>query len=104
VRERRNGSGHLHLTKRTVVKWCGRFAERRLDLLLDEARPGVPRKIVHADVERVLTAMLESTPRDTRHWSTPSLDRHYDMSSFGISGVMCTSPRTSASWLKLVER
>jgi transposase len=35
----------VHVTKQTVGKWCGRFLARRLDGLLDEPRPGVPRKI-----------------------------------------------------------
>jgi transposase len=59
----------VHVTKQTVGKWRGRFLARRLDGLLDEPRPGVPRKITAADVERVLTATLESTPRDATHWS-----------------------------------
>ena len=45
----------VHVTKQTVGKWRGRFLARRLDGLLDEPRPGVPRKITDAEVERVLT-------------------------------------------------
>ena len=44
----------VHVTKQTVGKWRGRFLARRLDGLLDEPRPGVPRTITDADVERVL--------------------------------------------------
>ena len=40
--------------------------------LLDEPRPGAPRKITDAQVERVIATTLESTPRDATHWSTRS--------------------------------
>ena len=59
--------------KATVGKWRQRFVERRLDGLLDEPRPGAPRKVTDADVERALTLTLESTPKDATHWSTRSL-------------------------------
>jgi transposase len=56
-----------------VCKWRQRFVDRRLDGLLDEPRPGTPRKVSDAEVERVLTMTLESTPKDATHWSTRSL-------------------------------
>jgi hypothetical protein len=42
----------IHLSKPTVGKWRGRFLARRLDGLLDEPRPGAPRQISDAAVER----------------------------------------------------
>jgi transposase len=54
----------------TVGKWRKRYAERGVDGLLDEPRPGQPRKITDADVERVLTLTLESKPKAATHWST----------------------------------
>src|SRR3989442_8512553 len=77
----------VHVTKQTVGKWRGRFIARGLDGLLDEPRPGVPRTITDADVERVLTATLESTPRDATHWSTRSLAQHCDMSQTAIARI-----------------
>jgi transposase len=47
----------------------------------------VPRKITDADVERVLTATLESTPRDATHWSTRSLAQHCDMSQTAVARI-----------------
>ena len=77
----------VHVTKQTVGKWRGRFIAKRLDGLLDEPRPGVPRKITDAHVERVLTATLESTPRDATHWSTRSLAQHCEMSQTAIARI-----------------
>ena len=57
----------------TVCKWRQRFVDRRLDGLSDEPRPGAPRKISDAQVERALTLTLESTPHDATHWSMRSL-------------------------------
>jgi transposase len=57
----------------SVRKWRNRFAERRLDGLTDEPRPGQPRKITDAKVEEVIVKTLESTPKDATHWSTRSM-------------------------------
>src|SRR5439155_9632491 len=43
----------MQLSKPTVGKWRSRFVARRLDGLLDEPRPGAPRQISDAAVERV---------------------------------------------------
>lgn len=52
-----------------VGKWRRRFIESCLDGLLDEPRPGAPRKITDADIERGVTLALEATPSDATHWS-----------------------------------
>src|SRR3990172_9416486 len=64
------GSARMRLCKPAVGKWRGRFVANRLDGLLDEPRPGAPRRIGDARVERVLTVTLESMPSNTTHWST----------------------------------
>lgn len=66
-------ASELQVSQLTVRKWRWRFLKERLDGLLDEPRPGAPRKISDADVERVLTLTLETTPRDSTHWSTRSM-------------------------------
>src|SRR5215831_6650400 len=43
----------LLLTKQTVGKWRSRFLTARLDGLLDEPRPGAPRRISDAQVEQI---------------------------------------------------
>src|SRR5579862_1423509 len=66
-------AAELHITIQTVGKWRQRFVEKRLEGLLDEPRPGTPRKLSEADVDRVLGLTLESTPSHAAHWSTRSL-------------------------------
>jgi len=73
--------------KQTVGKWRGRFLVKRLDGLLDEPRPGAPRKIADADVEQVVTLTLESTPRDATHWSTRSMAAKVGLSQTAISRI-----------------
>lgn len=63
----------LRVTKQTVGKWRGRFLLRRLDGLLDEPRPGAPRRIADEKIEAVVTRTLESMPRNATHWSTRSM-------------------------------
>lgn len=71
----------------TVGKWRGRFAQRRLDGLHDEPRPGKPRSISDEDVERVIVKTLEETPPDATHWSTRSMARATGMSQSAISRI-----------------
>lgn len=75
------------VTNATVCKWRGRFLRRRLEGLLDEPRPGVPRTITDADVEAVITQTLESTPRDATHWSTRSMAKAAGLSQSAISRI-----------------
>ena len=46
----------------TVGTWRNRFVARRLEGLADELRPGAPRTVTDADVERVVTETLENKP------------------------------------------
>jgi len=77
----------LEIYRGTVGKWRNRFVEKRLDGLLDEPRPGAPRKITDADVERVITLTLESTPRGATHWSTRSMAERVGLSQTAISRI-----------------
>ncbi|MCX5390761.1 IS630 family transposase [Streptomyces sp. NBC_00094] len=77
----------LGITTDTVRAWRRRFLERRLDGLCDEPRPGVPRKITDADVERVIVKTLEETPKDATHWSTRSMAAATGMSQSAISRI-----------------
>lgn len=59
----------------TVGKWRRRFAERRLEGLYDEPRPGAPRQIGDAAIAETLRLTLEETPPDATHWSLRSMAR-----------------------------
>ena len=75
----------LRLTKQTIGKWRSRFVRQRLDGLLDEPRPGAPRRITDGDVERVMRLTLETTPRDATHWSTRAMARRCGLSQTAVS-------------------
>jgi len=70
----------LGVSKQMVGKWRQRFIDRRIDGLLDEPRPGAPRKITDEDVERVIVQTLETTPRDATHWSVRSMAKESGIS------------------------
>ena len=57
----------------TVGKWRRRFAERGLDGLYDEPRPGAPRRIEDDEIAEVVRRTLEETPPDGTHWSLRSM-------------------------------
>jgi len=63
----------LGVSRKMAATWRARFAEYRLDGLLDEPRPGRPRTVTDAQVEAVIVRTLESTPKDATHWSTRSM-------------------------------
>src|SRR5205809_2210153 len=77
----------LRLTKQTIGKWRTRFLSQRLDGLLDEPRPGAPRRITDDEVERVMRVTLETTPRDATHWSTRTLARRCGLSQTAVSRI-----------------
>jgi transposase len=77
----------LGVSRLTVGKWRRRFIDAGVDGLLDEPRPGAPRKITDADVERVVALTLETTPRGATHWSTRELARKVGMSHMAVSRI-----------------
>ena len=77
----------LQLSWATTRRWRQRFYRRRLDGLLDEPRPGAPRTIGDAEVERVLTLTLESTPTDATHWSTRSMAKVSGLTQSAITRI-----------------
>jgi transposase len=56
-------AAELGVSLPTVGKWRSRFVARRLEGLVDEPRPGAPRTITDEQVEAVVVATLEETPR-----------------------------------------
>src|SRR5207342_412114 len=58
---------------KTVSKWRRRFVERRLDGLMDDPRPGVPRTVLDDKVEEIVRRTIEEQPAEATHWSTRSM-------------------------------
>ena len=71
----------------TAGRWRNRFVAGGVDGLHDEPRPGAPRSITDADVERVIVTTLEQQPRDATHWSTRSLADKVGMSQSAVSRI-----------------
>ncbi|HWC10886.1 MAG TPA: IS630 family transposase [Acidimicrobiales bacterium] len=80
-------AARLGCTDSTVGKWRVRFAERGIDGLHDEPRPGKPRTIGDSDVERVIVKTLEEQPANATHWSTRSMAQAMGMSQTAISRI-----------------
>lgn len=80
-------SRRLRIAPDTVRTWRRRFLEHGLDGLCDEPRPGVPRKITDADVERVIVGTLEEKPKNATHWSTRSMAAATGMSQSTVSRI-----------------
>jgi transposase len=75
------------ITRQTVGRWRHRFVRKRLQGLLDEPRPGAPRKITDTAVEHVIALTLESTPRDATHWSTRAMAKRSGLSQTAVSRI-----------------
>jgi len=91
----------LRLSITTVRRWRNRFAELRLDGLLDEPRPGRPRVVGDERIKDLITATLETTPRDATHWSTRSMAEHLGLSQSMVSRVWRAfglAPHKQDSW------
>jgi transposase len=71
----------------TVGKWRSRFVEHRLDGLTDEARPGRPTTITVDQIEEVLVATLESTPKNTTHWTRAKMADRSGLSKSTIGRI-----------------
>ena len=80
-------AARLGVCTATVGTWRRRFVERRLDGLTDEPRPGAPRKITDADVERVITRTLETKPKAATHWSTRGMARAAGLSQSSVGRI-----------------
>jgi transposase len=75
------------VTRQTVGRWRHRFVRKRLQRLLDEPRPGAPRKITDAEVDRVIGLTLERTPPAATHWSTRAMAKRSGLSQTAVSRI-----------------
>ena len=80
-------AARLGVSRPTVGKWRARFIQRRLEGLADEPRPGAPRKITDEQVEAVVVATLEETPKEATHWSRASMATRSGLSKSTVGRI-----------------
>lgn len=74
----------------TVGKWRARFLGARLDGLTDDPRPGRPATVTADQVEDVVVATLEQTPRNATHWSRAKMAERTGLSKSTIGRIWKT--------------
>jgi transposase-like protein len=94
--ENKDICAELAVDANTVGKWRLRYAERRLDGLMDEPRPGAPRQIEDEEIAETIRLTLETTPRHATHlvaaldggggWSCPLHDPS-DLEGFWLAAA-----------------
>ena len=77
----------LDSTPHAVGRWRKRFVEHRIASLGDMPRPGGPRTVTDEQVAAVVTKTLESTPKNTTHWSTRAMARGMGLSQSTVSRI-----------------
>ena len=80
-------AAEMHVCIQTVSKWWRRFDAQGLDGLLDEPRPGQPRKLSDAQIEQVIVRTLESKPAAATHWSTRTMAQATGINQTAISRI-----------------
>ncbi len=94
-------AARLGIRRGTAAIWRSRFAEHRLDGLLDEPRPGRPRTITDEQVEEVIVKTLESAPKNATHWSPRSLAREVELTQSAVLRIWRAfglQPHRQESW------
>ena len=80
-------AAELDTCAHTIGKWRRRFAEHGMDGLRDDPRSGAPRSVDDARVEALITATLESVPKDATHWSSRSMAHESGLSVSTVQRV-----------------
>jgi transposase len=74
-------AAELGIAKHTVGKWRERFARQRSDGLLDEPRPGAPRRIKDEQVAALVDRTLAERPAGGTHWSLRTMAKASGLSA-----------------------
>jgi transposase len=80
----------LGLSQPTVGKWRDRFVRERIDGLHDAPRTGAPRQIGDKELEKIITATLESMPKGASRWSTRQMAKKAGISADSVSRIWRT--------------
>ncbi len=80
-------AAQLGCAQATVGKWRRRFVELRVEGLQDEPRPGRAPSVAIGQVEDVIVATLESTPRNATHWSQAKMAERTGLSKSTIGRI-----------------
>src|SRR5918995_106221 len=77
----------LGIAKHTVGKWRERFARLRTDGLLDEPRPGAPRRIGDEQVAALVDRTLPAVPAGAMPWSRRTMAKASGLSAATVGRV-----------------
>jgi len=95
-------AAELGVSGAMVGKWRARFVASRLDGLVDEPRPGQPRKITDEQVEEVIVKTLETRPPDGgTQWSTRQMAAATGLNQTAISRIwraFALQPHRQQTW------
>ncbi len=80
-------AAELGVAKHTVGKWRERFARLRTDGLLDEPRPGAPRRVGDERVMELVDRTLATRPEGATHWSLRTMAKASGLSVTTVGRV-----------------
>ena len=87
------GHSSLHIANQlntgqdTVSKWRRRFAQLRLDGLIDQPGRGRKRQYTGPLIERIVEDTLHTTPEQATHWSTRTMAEHAGVSHTTVQRI-----------------
>ncbi|NQV85965.1 MAG: IS630 family transposase [Woeseiaceae bacterium] len=77
----------VDVTRPTVFKWRKRFEQDGVDGLLDQPRPGQPRKLTEKKIKEVLRLTVDYIPREATHWSTRLMAKYADITQYQVREI-----------------
>ena len=94
-------AARLGVHRATVGTWRRRFLASRLDGLQNQPKPGAPRSLTDAQVERVIVATLETVPDARPYWSARALAEQVGTSPSSVGRIweaFGLQPRLVEAW------